>query len=74
MVFFVPIKKTDKATLCKFDLHYLKMETVVMNTEDSKTSEPNIFKLDLTGKHNLKNPKKNIAFSQFKYLLHLEKY
>ena len=30
-------------------------------TENSKTSEPHRFKLDLTGKLNLKNPKKNIA-------------
>ena len=31
-----------------------------MNTENSKTSEPHRFKLDLTGKLNLKNPQKNI--------------
>ena len=29
-----------------------------MNTENSKTNEPSIFKLDLTDKVNLKNPKK----------------
>ena len=34
-----------------------------MNTENSKTSGPHKFKLDLTGKHNLKNPKKNIALA-----------
>ena len=32
-----------------------------MNTENSKTNEPHKFKLDLTDKRNLKNPKKNIA-------------
>ena len=32
-----------------------------MNTENSKTSEPHRFKLDLTGKLNLKNPNKNMA-------------
>ena len=32
-----------------------------MNTENSKTSEPDRFELDLTGKLNLKNLKKNIA-------------
>ena len=32
-----------------------------MNTEHSKTSEPHKFKLDLTGKLNLKTPQKNIA-------------
>ena len=30
-------------------------------TENSKKSEPHRFKLDLTGKLNLKNPKENIA-------------
>ena len=34
-----------------------------MNTENSKASEPHRFKLDLTGKFNLKNPKKNIALT-----------
>ena len=45
------------------------METVFMNTENSKTNEPHNsktnephrFKLDLSDKLNLKNPKKNIA-------------
>ena len=32
-----------------------------MNTENSKTNEPHIFKLDLADKRNLKNPNKNIA-------------
>ena len=39
------------------------METIFMNTENSKASEPHRFKLDLTGKFNLKNPKKNIALT-----------
>ena len=34
-----------------------------MNTENSKTSEPNRFKLDLTDKLNLKNPNKNMALA-----------
>ena len=37
---------------------YYKMETIFMNTENSKTSEPRRFKLDLTYKLNLKDPKK----------------
>ena len=37
------------------------METILMNTENSKTNEPHRFKLDLADKLNLKNPKKNIA-------------
>ena len=31
-----------------------------MNTENSKTREPHIFKLDLTEKLNLKDPKKMV--------------
>ena len=34
-----------------------------MNTENSKTSEPHRFKLDLTGKLNLKNPNKNMVLA-----------
>ena len=34
-----------------------------MNNENSKTSESHRFKLDLTGKLNLKNPNKNMALA-----------
>ena len=34
------------------------METIFLNTENSKTKEPHRFKLDLAVKLNLKNPKK----------------
>ena len=34
-----------------------------MNTENSKTSEPHRFKLDLTDKLNLKNSSKNMALA-----------
>ena len=37
------------------------METIFMNTENSKTNEPHRFKLDLADKLNLENPNKNIA-------------
>ena len=37
------------------------METIFMNTENSKMSEPYRFKLDLADKLNLKGPKKNMA-------------
>ena len=39
------------------------METIFMNTENSKTNEPHRFRLSLADKLNLKNPNKNIAFS-----------
>ena len=34
-----------------------------MNAENSKTSEPHIFKLDWTDKLNLKNPNKNMVLA-----------
>ena len=37
------------------------METIFMNTENSKTNKPHRFKLDLVDKLNLQNPKKDIA-------------
>ena len=37
------------------------METIFMNTENSKTNESHRFKLDLADKRNLKNPNKNMA-------------
>ena len=37
------------------------METIFMNTENSKINEPHRFKLDLTDKLNLKNLNKKMA-------------
>ena len=39
------------------------METIFMNTEDSKMDESHRFKKDLTDKLNLKNTKKNMALA-----------
>ena len=39
------------------------METIFMNSKNSKTSEPHRFRLDLTDKLDLKDPKKNMAFA-----------
>ena len=39
------------------------METIFVNSQNSKTSEPHRFRLDLTDKLNLKDPKKNIALA-----------
>ena len=39
------------------------METIFMNTENSKRNEPHKFKLDLTNKLNLKNPLRKYDFS-----------
>ena len=38
--------------------HTHKMETIFTNTKNSETNEPHRFKLDLTDKLNLKDPKK----------------
>ena len=37
------------------------METIFMNTENSKTNEPHKIRLSLSDKLNLNNPNKNIA-------------
>ena len=42
---------------------YYKMETIFLNTENSKTNQPHRFKLDLPDKLNLKTPKKNMALA-----------
>ena len=39
------------------------MKTIFMNSENSKISESQRFKLDLTDRPNLKNPKKNMALA-----------
>ena len=39
------------------------METISVNSENSKTNEPYRFKLDVTDKLNLKNPNKNMALA-----------
>ena len=59
---------TDKKKLTKniykslIDI-ILNMEKNFMNSENSKTSEPHKFRLDLTDKLNLKDPKKNMALA-----------
>ena len=39
------------------------METIFINTENSKTDEPHKFRLTLTDRLNLKDPSKNIALA-----------
>ena len=41
--------------------HIIIMETIFMNTENSKTNKQHRFKLDLADKLNYKNLNKNIA-------------
>ena len=42
---------------------FKSMETIFINSESSRTNELHRFKLDLTDKLNLKNPKKNMALA-----------
>ena len=44
-------------------IYIIIMETIFMNTENRKTNESHRFRLDLTDKLNLKNPKKKYGFS-----------
>ena len=39
------------------------MKTIFINSKNSKTSEPNRFRLDLTDKLDLKDPKKKMALA-----------
>ena len=39
------------------------METIFINTGNSKTNKPHMFKLDLTDKRNLNKPNKNMALA-----------
>ena len=44
-------------------LYSLYRSKKLENSENSKTNEPHIFKLDLTDKLNLKNPNKDMALA-----------
>ena len=41
----------------------MKIKTIFIKTENSKTNEPHRFNFDLTDKINLKNPNKNMALA-----------
>ena len=58
-MFFVQIKKINQNNIQPFDQHSLNMETIFMNTENSKTSESNKCIHQFTDKLNPNN--KNIG-------------
>ena len=60
IVFFVLFRKIHENNLQAFNQHYLKMETIFMNTENSKTNEPHRLRLSLVDQPNLKIPNKNV--------------
>ena len=49
------------------------MDTIFMNSENSKTSEHNVLVLELTDKLDLRRGKKNCCFIKSQYLLYVEK-
>ena len=53
----------------------IKMDTIFMNSENSKSSEPHVLKLKLTNKLDLRIGEKITALSNKpSYLLHMEKH
>ena len=56
-------KKLTKAIYIDLINTIWKMETIFMNTENSKTNEPHRFRLTLAGKLSLKDPNKNMALA-----------
>ena len=55
------LKNEIKQLLCSLYCSKKLMETIFMNTENSKSNEPHRFRLFLADKRNLKNPNKNIT-------------
>ena len=49
------------------------MEPIFINIKNSGTNEPHRFKLDLTDKFNLKDPKKNMALPNLSIYYTLKK-
>ena len=50
------------------------MDTIFMNSENSKTSKPHVLILKLTDKLDLRRGEKIIALSNLSILLHMEKH
>ena len=63
ILYYLYRSKKLQSNSIKVWLTLFKMETIFMNTENSKTNEPHIFKLDFTYKLNLKTPNKNMALA-----------
>ena len=50
------------------------MDTIFMNSDNSKTSKPYILKLKLTSNLDLRIGEKSYCFIKSQYLLYMEKY
>ena len=57
----VSIKRNYEKSIQQLNEIFIKMDTIFMNSENSKTSEPHILKLKLTDKLDLRVDKKVIA-------------
>ena len=57
-------KKLTKTIYNNLMNTHLKIEIIFKNTENSKTNEPNKFRLTLAEKLNLKVPNKNMALAK----------
>ena len=54
-------KNLLKQSIIIFDQYHLKMESILINTENSKTNKPHRFRLSLADKLTLKDRKKNMT-------------
>ena len=54
-------KNLLKQSIIIFDQYHLKMEAILINTENSKTNKPHRFRLSLADKLTLKDRKKNMT-------------
>ena len=63
-------KKLSKTIYYNLINSISKMETIFMNTENSKTNEPHKFRLTLADKLNLKDPDKNMALANLSIFTH----
>ena len=68
-LFSVSIKSTKKVFNNNQINPVIKMDTIFMNSENSKTSEPHVLALKLSKKLGLRRGEKSLS----KYLLYIEK-
>ena len=71
---FVFVKKITKKVYSNLIQGVENVETIIMDTENSKTSETHKFKFYLTVKIDFKNPNKNIALVNVSIYSHMKKH
>ena len=70
---FYPLYQPKQITITLLNLFNYKMDTIFMNSENSKTSKLHVLILKLTNKLDLRIGEKIIALSNLR-ILHMEKY